>query len=286
MTLSPTMDHSLVRRALSYFPGRPRVQPEVPVHLPQRIDEHLIRRIERFICETVDPGLGSPYRRVVVGLSGGLDSTTAAVLCRRALGPAGVTAVIVDLGVRGHATQARRAAAVAEELGIPFRLLRNRGLVGSLLEASPHQGPFSRVNAVTRAIHSLIFQYADARTDAVVSCVDRSEYLLSRHMEYFYGHIAPLQPLYKTEVARLADQIGVPRRVIEQPAGCVDAWLDEAVLGTSYDRLDPILFLIEERKWSALPIARKFGVDRRWLERVIARMNHREWRMVTRIPAV
>jgi NAD+ synthase len=278
------VNQPLVKRVLPYFPGIPKSLPLVPIRYKRPISDRLVQQLQFFIRRSVESHRTGSFRGIVVGLSGGVDSTTVALLCKRAIGRNRLTAVIVDLGARGHARQTTEAVSVAQEIRVPYHVLRDHSIVPSLLRAAPRRGPFSEVNAVTRAIQGLIFQYADSKMYAVASCVDRSEELLSRHMEYFYGHIAPLAPFYKTEVLDLARKIGVPSRVLEMEPGCVEAWLDERVLGTSYNNIDPILYLLADQKWSPARMIEAFGIDGRWLYRVVKRMDQRKWRMVTAVP--
>ena len=154
-------------------------------------------------------------------------------------------------------------------------LAAKRGLIQDL-------GPFSEINIITRCIQDAIFQVADSEMAAVVSTTDRSEALLGRHTEHFYGHLAPLIGLFKTDVLGLARACGLPRDVIEQEPGCTDAWLDREVLGAGYEIIDPILYLLVEEAWTADRIADEFGMDPDWLRSIEHRVKHQPARTVTR----
>lgn len=274
----------MVRKALAYFPGLARSLPNLPaphVHYSMPVT---LRALVRFLRESLRSGSTSVFRGYAIGLSGGLDSTVAMALARRAVGRGRLLAVYVSLGRPEHDTQCKLAIRCAEELAVPYLILRQRELLRALERTSQRVGPFSEINSVTRAIHESVFQIAEGLGYAVVSTVDRSEDLLCRHMEYFYGHVAPLAPLYKTEVAALARELGVPATVIEAPPGCSEAWLDAEVLGATYEVIDPLLRLLADERWTPRRIVKQFGGDLNWVERIAHRIAQRDWRMITRSP--
>jgi len=71
-------------------------------------------------------------RRVVLGISGGKDSTTAAALCARALGRENVFGVMLPDGVQADIDDSRR---VCECLGIPHRTVNIGDMHRALLRA-------------------------------------------------------------------------------------------------------------------------------------------------------
>jgi NAD+ synthase len=274
----------MVNRAMPYFPGTPRSLPQMHVRYLRPVNSESLKTLNSFLRSSLVPHRPGGFRKLVIGLSGGIDSSTVLGLAVHAVGERRVTAVTVDLELPGHAEQVDLARSVAEELGAEHVTLNGKKVRASLASTVPGNGPFRDINLTTRTIHSLIFQYADSSEAAVVSCTDRSELLLSRHMEFFYGHIAPLANHYKTEVFALARALRIPDRVISREPGCVEAWLDSEVFGASYEVLDPILYLMSERGLDSEKIQRRYGGDVRWLRALEGRLAQREWRMVTREP--
>jgi NH3-dependent NAD+ synthetase len=79
----------------------------------------------------------------------------------------------------------------------------------------------------------------------------------------------------------MAKLLKIPKEVTEQEPGCIDAWLDKEVLGTSYAILDPILYLLHEKKISINTLARKYDIDKLWLKKIANRLKNSKWRMQT-----
>lgn len=268
---------------LAYWPGRPTRSAQISVAFARPIDDRLVGLIRAFVCDSFARLGAVGLQHVVVGLSGGLDSVVSAVLCRDALGADRVTAVTVDLGIASHAAQTKDASRTAEDLGLTHRVIDASKLHAQSSSLLAEQGPFTSINVATRVIHGTLFQFADAHMAGVVSTVDRSEELLARHMECFYGHFAPLATLYKSEVVELATRLRVPDRVIRQEPGCADFWKDQEVLGAGYEVIDPILHLLVDKEWSADRIAAKYGLDQDWVSRIERRVRSQPARMTTRV---
>jgi len=273
-----------IEKALRYFPGTPRGLPTLPPLMREPPSPRTVRNLVQFIRSGLGCAQEQFFKGYAVGLSGGVDSATCLALVKAAVGRTRTKGVIVDLGLNGHAEQSRTGREVAALLGVGCVVIRNRSVYPGFLGASARRGPFSEINAVTRAIHGLVFQFADSRQWGVVSTLDRSEELLSRHLELFYGHVAPLGRFYKTEVMRIAELVGVPRAVISREPGCVEAWLDREVFGVGYDVLDPLLFQMVERRMTPEQVFRRFGGDLRWLRAIQRRLDQARWRMSTRVP--
>src|SRR5262249_7383638 len=127
------------------------------------------------------------------------------------------------------------------------------------------------------------FQTADSMQAAVCATTDRSEGLLGRYTEHFYGHFAPIAHLYKTEVIELARFLGVPGGVVNQRPGCESHWYDDEVLGAGYDVIDPLLHLMVEERLTDADIRVGYGVDdTRWLSKLRERLDRQPARVVTR----
>jgi len=269
----------LIDKALPYFPGKPtRIQ---KINRPYKcpINQRTIQEIQMFIKDSMDSISEVGLNEAVVGLSGGIDSGTVALLCRTAIGLERTTAVIVDLGLPAHDEQRNFAERVARDMNINYVVVQAGDLLKEYNEVFPQNGPFSEMNIITRIIHNVVFQVADSRNAAVISCLDLSENLLARHMEYFYGHISPLGNYYKTEVYDIAGEIGVPAQIFDKKPGCVEGWLDHEVFGVGYDILDPILYLLTVEKIKPEDIATEYDIDIEWLEKIYFRIIKHHSRM-------
>jgi len=193
-------------------------------------------------------------RGVVVGMSGGIDSTLTANLAVQALGSDRVLGV--GLPTHRKNENAREARTMAEGLGIEFREVDLGPLVGLFedhvaAEIAPSGGRREAGNVTARLRMCALYYAANARSYLVCGTANRSELLLG----YFTKHgdggadLFPLGDLYKTEVQALAQHVGVPRRIIaKEPTA--DLWAgqtDVEDLGARYSEIDPVLRRVVDR---------------------------------------
>ncbi|RQG97474.1 NAD+ synthase [Natrarchaeobius oligotrophus] len=215
--------------------------------------ERVRERIAGHLRATVDD---AGANGVVVGMSGGIDSTLTATLAVEALGGDSV----VGLGMPVHKTErphAVEARTIAEGLGIEFHEIHLRPLLEAFEEAftsrfeSPADGtrPNERNRALGNAVARLrmlcAYYVSNRQSRLVLGTANRSELLLGYFTKFGDGgvDVNPIGDLYKTEVRALARRVGVPRRIVskEPTAGFWAGQTDADELGVSYERVDPFL---------------------------------------------
>src|SRR5574341_1633392 len=191
-------------------------------------------------------------RRVVVGLSGGIDSALSAALAAEALGPGNVHALIMpyrtsDLTSRAH------AELVAGSLGIPNQVVEITPMVDAYFAAFPDAEQVRRGNKMARERMTILFDHSARLGGLVLGTSNKTELLLGYGT--LYGDMAsavnPLGDLYKTQVRQLARHLNVPTVIVEkQPSG--DLWVgqtDEAELGFTYEEVDRVLSLLVDQRY-------------------------------------
>jgi NAD+ synthase len=281
-----TDDSRVADAVLRAFPGAPRqavpdaIFAGVPYRRPinQAVLDRLVANLRTQLQALRPIGLNG----VVVGLSGGLDSVLCLELCRRALpDPTLVMATTVLVGGERERADLARMSSIADALGVRHVLLDGAPLEAALQAGVPGAGgPWTAINIETRVIQTLIFSLADAEQKAVCATTDRSEFLLARFTEHFYGHVAPLWHLYKTEAASLAEVAGVTAQILDARPGCPGHWYDDEVLGVGYGVVDPLLHLLKTQSQTPADIAARFGLtDLEWLEAFAARIKDQTARM-------
>ncbi|MFC7140362.1 NAD+ synthase [Halosimplex aquaticum] len=204
-----------------------------------------------FIKDTVTE---ANARGVVVGLSGGIDSTLTANLAVQALG----SERVLGLGLPAHtdADNVQEARTMAEGLGIEFREVDLRPLLDVFEDhvaaaVAPSGGRREIGNVAARLRMCALYYAANARSYLVCGTANRSELLLGYFTKYGDGgaDLFPLGDLYKTEVQALAQHVGVPRRIIaKEPTA--DLWAgqtDAEDLGARYSDIDPVLRRVVDR---------------------------------------
>ncbi|MEM3422054.1 MAG: NAD+ synthase [Candidatus Hadarchaeum sp.] len=206
---------------------------------PVAVEKKLITFIKNKVRESGADG-------VVIGLSGGIDSSVTAVLCVRALGPEKVLGIsLPEVGVSDPSDVAD-ARLVAEKLGIDFRVIDIAPVVKALrgqLEFKP-EAKLPNANILPRVRMVVLYYYANMLNRLVVGCSNRSELRTGYFTKYGDGasDLAPLGALYKTQVRELACYLGIPKQIVDKTptAGLWPGQTDEGELGISYKNLDMI----------------------------------------------
>jgi NAD+ synthase len=204
--------------------------------------EAVSRKLAVWIGERVQE---AGCRGVVLGLSGGLDSSVLAVLCRQAC-PRNTLALIMPCHSidtdRGHAEK------VADKFSIPTRIISLDKVYDSLLTTLPDLSSDeaalkpARANLKARLRMITLYYAANQLQYIVAGSSNRSELTIG----YFSKHgdggvdIMPLGNLVKKQVRELADYLRIPREIIDKPpsAGLWDGQTDEEEMGLSYEALD------------------------------------------------
>ena len=241
-----------------------------------REPEETVSRLERFLTTHMEE---AGARFLVVGMSGGLDSSVTAALCARALGGRQV----LGLGLPENETRNLRglkdAKSVASKYRIRFKVIDITSLVETsrnVLGAKVARGiPWGNVKARLRAL--VLYYFANTEGGLVVGTGDKSEIMLGYFTKFGDGacDILPLADLYKTSVRNLARHLGIPER-IRVKASSPELWpgqTAERELGLSYEKLDRILWGLERwmmpeeiAKETGLKVALVRRVRERWLK--------------------
>ena len=181
----------------------------------------------------------------VVGLSGGLDSSVAAVLSRRAF-PRNMLALIMPC----HSAEEdlEHAQVLADQFSIPTKTVTLDTTCDTLLKALPDDkaaagvSRLAQANLKARLRMLTLYYFANRLKYMVVGSSNRDELTLGYFTKYGDGgvDIQPLGSLLKGQVKELAKFLGIPPPIIDKPpsAGLWEGQTDEEELGVGYDELD------------------------------------------------
>jgi NAD+ synthase len=202
-------------------------------------------RISNWIRERVEE---AGAEGVVLGMSGGIDSSVAAVLSKRGLGDR-VLGLIVPC--HSNPTDSEHARLVATEFGIKTEYVDLTPVFDCLLQALPHtdRDRVAAGNLKARLRMTVWYYFANSRNYLVVGAGNKSEIKCGYFTKYGDGgvDILPLGDLLKTQVRELARELGIPEEIIVKPpsAGLWEGQTDEGEMGITYEELDKVLMAIE-----------------------------------------
>lgn len=206
-------------------------------------------RICHFIKEYVD---NSGAKGVVLGLSGGVDSTTIAALASKALGGDRVLALLMPEQETFKQLDIDDANTIANLFGIKTQVCDLSPVLEDFYRCIPPFDATDRISkgnikARTRMIY--LYYYANGGKRIVMGTSDKSETMMGYFTKWgdAAADIAPIIDLYKTQVRKLAIHLGVPEELAMKPS-TPSLWpnqLAEAELEIKYDILDLILYGLE-----------------------------------------
>ena len=224
------------------------IRPDPKDPSPLRIDEALVRRM--LVAFLRDETAKSGHKRVVVAVSGGIDSAAVAALAVEAMGAKNVTALFMPYRTSSPQS-AEHARLVAKTFGFALDEIDISPQVDAYLSRLGDVDRIRRGNKMARERKTI--EYDRSWPDALVlGTSNKTELLLGYGTRY--GDMAcdlnPVGDLYKTQLRELAVLLGVPDVVVRKPP-TADLWVgqtDEQELGFTYAQADLILYHMIDRR--------------------------------------
>lgn len=207
----------------------------------------LIADISAWIKEKVEEAGKSG---VVIGLSGGLDSTVTAFLCKKALGQKKVMGLIMPCHSEPETLE--DAKIVVEFLQIPTQHIDLSAIYDNFLSILPEGNKIACSNLKVRLRMITLYYFANKLDYLVAGTGNKSECSAGYFTKYGDGAVdlLPLADIYKTELIKLAEYLRIPQKIINKPPSA-DLWkgqTDEEELGITYKELDKILESCEKKE--------------------------------------
>ena len=229
--------------------------------------------ITTFIQDQVD---AADVDRVVMGLSGGIDSTLVSHLAVETLGADAVHGLVMPSEVNREDNMSDAERIADELLGIEYDVVAINPLVDAFLDAYPDADGDQLATGNLRVRCRTVLNYLAANHEdaMVLGTGNRSEALVGYFTKYGDGAVDchPIAPLYKQQVRQLAAHIGVPDDLAQKTASA-EMWsgqTDAGEMGMDYDTLDSILALHIDGGVPKAATADHLGVPERVVEQVRA----------------
>ncbi|MEM4733575.1 MAG: NAD+ synthase [Candidatus Bathyarchaeia archaeon] len=232
------------------------------------------KRIQRFIKEYIE---NAGAHGIVLGLSGGIDSNTVAALCSLAIGGNRVMGLILPESETYNSRDIEDAKLVAEKFGLKTQICDITTILESFYKTIPIFDPEDKLckgNIKARVRMICLYYYANKLNMIVCGSSDKSETMMGYFTKWgdAAADIAPIMDLYKTQVRKLAEYIGIPHELAAKPStpGLWPDQLAEIELGIKYETLDLILYGLEHFM-ATEEIAEQLGLKKALIEKVKGR---------------
>lgn len=251
------------------------IHTSLPFSIPALDCERFVMASGEFLKNTLRT---AGFMRIIVALSGGVDSATTLSLCVDAVGSKCVYALLLPYG-NTYPQAYTDAYAFAMYKGLPKDHIITHNIKPIVDRFDVFQSPLSTVrtaNIMARVRMILLYDRARTINALVVGTENKSEYLLGYFTRYGdeASDIELIRSLYKIQIYQLAGHLDISDEICSAAptAGLWSGQTDEGELGFSYESADAILYLFSEKKLSEEKIT-SHGFDRTLVQAVLARMR-------------
>lgn len=182
---------------------------------------------------------------LVLGMSGGLDSSVAAVLAVKAIGPKRVYGILMPDSKVTPRIETKQAYKLAKSVGIEYKIVEIGRIKRHMLNLLPKKNVLAEGNLLARLRMCMLYYYAGIMNRLVLGTGTKSEIKLGYFTKYGDGgaDILPIADLYKSEVRQIGAYLSLPSTILEQESS-PRLWKSqtaEAEIGLPYDQVDRIL---------------------------------------------
>jgi NAD+ synthase len=224
-------------------------------------------KIEKFLSAYISK---SSAKGLVIGLSGGLDSSVVLKLSVNALGRSNVLGLVMPSATTPREDTAH-AIDLAKKLRIRYHVIDIHPLIQKFEEILP-KNKEARGNLMARIRMSILYYYAGVSGYLVAGTSDKSEIQIGYFSKFGDGaaDIMPIAVLYKTQVKALAQYLDVPAEIVQKKSSprLWENHLAEEEIGMDYEIIDQILHLLVDKKIQPKDIRRKLGVSTKHVDKV------------------
>ena len=183
---------------------------------------------------------------IVMGISGGVDSSVVAALSKKAVGKNNLLCLL--LPCHSHKQDFQDAKLLAKKFKLKTKFIDLTKIYNKFISILPGANTKIKGNLKARLRMITLYYYANRFNYLVAGTGNKSELYAGYFTKYGDAgvDILPIADLFKSQVRKLAYSLGVPERIISKPPSA-GLWLgqtDEGELGMSYDDLDRALSYI------------------------------------------
>ncbi len=209
--------------------------------------ESISREIMNFIKNETE---SRKSNGVILGISGGIDSTVLAFLATRAIGPENVKGLILPDETVTPAKDIEDAIRICSDLKIDSEKIYINNPKNSFLEIIKYADNMLLTgNLVARVRMCVLYYYSGLMGRLVLGSSNKTELMLGYFTKFGDGaaDLLPLGDIYKTQLFGLAKYLEIPCSVIDKKSSA-RLWANqftEDELGLPFIQLDKILQFFE-----------------------------------------
>ena|ERR1051325_1973937 len=219
--------------------------------------EKVSRKIATFISNQVKL---RKKKGVVLGLSGGIDSSVCLLLARQALR----NHVIIGLSMPEKGVTSKKDIQNVRSLSKKLRIKHKEINIGYGKKILLRNSPKNRLaggNFSARIRMAMLYYYASTNNLLVLGTADKSELMIGYFTKFgdSGADIFPIGELYKSQVRMLARELQVPEHILQKPSspGFWKGQLSEKEIGLPYSEIDKILQSYLKKNLSELEFGKR-----------------------------
>jgi len=233
---------------------------------------------DRLISGIRDYFTKNNFKKAVIGLSGGIDSSVSAKLVADAIDKENVYGLIMPLKGLSSEENIKDAIELCKLIGIKYSIIDIKHYLIEFEKVEWKQNKIAEMNTASRIRAVILYNYANTHDALVIGTSNKTEILLGYFTKYGDGavDIEVIGELYKTEEKELARFLKIPEKIINKTptAELYHGQTDEDELGATYEEIDKILKLYVEGN-PILNIIEK-GFEKEKVDKIIHRVEVNE----------
>jgi NAD+ synthase len=244
------------------------------------IDPELVRKILTEFIHSEVTRVG--YSRVVINLSGGIDSAVSLMLAVEALGPRNVLAIRLPYKT-SSGDSLEHAQILIDQSGCTSVTIPITEITDAFISSEQGMSEIRKGNIMARARMIIAYDQSEAFKGLVIGTGNKTEILLG--YTTLFGDSAcalnPIGDLYKTQVRQLARALGIPELIISKPPSA-DLWVgqtDEGELGFTYEEVDRLLYLLVDQRYRPEECV-EAGFEEMFVRQVFERIRKNQFKRV------
>jgi NAD+ synthase len=236
------------------------------------VEKHLLN----FLKDGVE---SSGLDRVVIGLSGGLDSAVVATLLQKVFEDRFLAISMPSQFSSNSSLEDARE--LVEKFGIRWKIVEIEKYIETYLNRNPNASNLQMGNFSARVRMATLYDISAVESALVIGTSNKSELLLGYGT--LFGDLAsainPIGDIYKSDLFEFAEFIGVPDSIVKKPpsADLFEGQSDEAEIGYSYSEIDEVLKLLVENRFSKQDVLKKIS-NRDLVEMIFKRVYRNQFK--------